>query len=81
MRGEIAELTYELWDHESGNAQGVYQSLLAALQVVHDAVERDGIATLDGLTLIEVRSGGDRRLIAEERDLIPLIGVGAVATG
>jgi len=42
-------MTYELWDHESGNAQGIYPSLLAALQVVHDAVERDGIATLDGL--------------------------------
>jgi len=74
-------MTYELWDHESGNAQGVYPSLLAALQVVHDAVERDGIATLEGLVLMEVRPGGDRRLIAEERDLIPLVGVGALATG
>jgi hypothetical protein len=77
----MAEMTYELWDYESGNAQGVYRSLLAALQVVHDAVERDGVATLDGLVLMEVRSGGDRRLIAEERDLIPLIGVGALAPG
>ena len=74
-------MTNELWDYESGNVQGVYPSMLAALQVVHDAVERDGIATLDGLVLMEVRPGGDRRKIAEERDLIPLIGVGALATG
>ena len=74
-------MTYELWDHESGNAQGIYPSLLAALQVVHDAVERDGITTLDGLALIEVQPGGDRRVIAEERDLIPLVGVGELATG
>ena len=74
-------MTYELWDYESGNVQGVYPSMLAALQVVHEAVERDGITTLDGLVLVEVRPGGDRRKIAEERDLIPLIGVGALATG
>jgi len=74
-------MTYELWDHESGNAQGIYPSLLAALQVVHDAVELDGVATLDGLALIEVRPGGERRMIAEERDLIPLVGIGALATG
>ena len=74
-------MTYELWDYESGYVQGVYPSMLAALQVVHEAVERDGITTLDGLVLMEVRPGGDRRKIAEERDLIPLIGVGALATG
>ena len=74
-------MTYELWDYESGNAQGVYPSMLAALQVVHEAVEHDGITTLDGLILMEVRPGGDRRKIAEERDLIPSIGVGALATG
>ena len=74
-------MTYELWDYESGNVQGVYPSLLAALHVLHDAVERDGMATLDGLVLMEVRPDGDRRKIAEERDLIPLIGVGALATG
>ncbi|HEV2251025.1 MAG TPA: hypothetical protein VGT60_11025 [Candidatus Limnocylindria bacterium] len=77
----MTEMTYEVWDYESGNAQGVYTSLLAALLFLHEAVEREGIATLDGLVLMEVRSGGDRRLIAEERDLIPLIGVGALATG
>ena len=74
-------MTYELWDYESGNVQGIYPSMLAALQVVHDAVERDGITTLDGLVLVEVHPGGDRRKIAEERDLIPLIGVGSLATG
>lgn len=77
----MTEITYELWDHKSGNVQGVYPSLLDALQVVHDAVERDGVVTLDSLVLMEARSGGDRRLIAEERDLIPLIGVRTVATG
>ncbi len=74
-------MTYELWDRDTGNAQGVYPSLLAALQVVHDAVERDGIATLDGLILMEVGPRGDRRMIAEERGLIPLAGGGAPGTG
>ena len=72
-------MTYELWDYESGNVQGIYMSLLAALQFVYDAVEREGIATLDGLVLMEVHPGGDRRMVAEERGLIPLIGVGALA--
>ncbi|HEY8807546.1 MAG TPA: hypothetical protein VIN70_08190 [Candidatus Limnocylindria bacterium] len=72
-------MRYELWDYESGNVQGIYMSLLAALQFVYDAVEREGIATLDGLVLMEVHPGGDRRMVAEERGLIPLIGVGALA--
>lgn len=70
-------MKYELWDFETGNAQGVFPSLLAALQVVESAVRRDGQQTLNGLALLEVGSEGERRLIAQERDLLPLIGVQA----
>lgn len=68
-------MSYELWDLDTGNATGVYPSLIAALQVVEGAVRRDGEATLDGLALLEVRADGDRSLIAQERDLLPMIGI------
>ena len=67
-------MKYELWDVGTGNATGVYASLLAALQVVRDALDRNGDTTLKGLALLEVGPGGERRLIAEERDLVPLVG-------
>lgn len=69
-------MSYELWDLETGNATGVYPSLIAALQVVEAAVRDDGERTLDGLALLEVRPSGDRQLIAQERDLLPMIGIG-----
>jgi len=69
-------MSYELWDLDTGNATGVYPSLIVALQVVEAAVRRDGEPTLEGLALLERRSDGDRRLIAQERDLLPMIGVG-----
>ncbi len=72
-------MTYELWDFETGNATGVYPSLLAALQVVRDALERDGDTILEGLALLEVRSDGERRLIAQERDLVPLVGTRTIS--
>ncbi len=68
-------MTYELWDLDTGNATGVYPSLLAALQVIDAAVRRDGERTVDGLALLEVRPDGERRLIAQERNLLPLVGV------
>lgn len=72
-------MTYEIWDLDTGNATGVYPSLLAALQVVRDAVERDGQATLEGLALLEVRADGERHVIAQERELAPLVGVPTVS--
>lgn len=71
-------MTYEIWDFDTGNAQGVYPSMLDALTVIRQAVERDGKATLEGLGLVEVRSDGSRRLIAREDGLIPLVGASAV---
>ena len=68
-------MTYELWDFETGNATGEYPSLLAALEVIRDAVKRDGEATLDGLALIEVHADGERQLIAQEHGLAPLVGL------
>ena len=70
---DATELTYELWDAETGNAQGVYASLPQALTVVREALRRDGRETLRGLSLVEVRSGR-RRLLAQGDGLIPLVG-------
>lgn len=72
-------MTYEIWDFDTGNATGAYPSLLAALQVVRDALERDGEATLEGLAILEVRADGERRLIAQERDLVPMVGVRSIS--
>jgi hypothetical protein len=73
-------MKYELWDSETGNATGVYATLQAALEVVRGAVRRDGEGTLDGLALLAVTPDGERHVIAEEHDLLPLIGARA-ATG
>ncbi len=72
-------MTYELWDSDTGNCSGVYSTLEAALEVVGSAVRRNGESTLDGLGLLAVTPDGDRHLIAEERDLLPLIGARAAA--
>lgn len=70
-------MTYELWDSDTGNCSGVYATLEAALDVVRRAVRRDGESTLDGLGLLAVTPDGGRHLVAEERDLLPLIGARA----
>lgn len=70
-------MSYELWDMETGNATGVYRSLLEALLVISGAVRRDGELALRGLALFERSPDGERRLIAQERDLLPLIGAQA----
>lgn len=75
-----AGMSYELWDLDTGNATGVYPSLIAALQVVEAAVRREGEPTLEGLALLERRADGDRRLIGQERDLLPMIGAGTSRT-
>ena len=54
-------------------------TLEAALEVVRGAVNRNSEATLRGLALLAVTPNGDRHLIAEESDLLPLIGVRAAA--
>ncbi len=71
--------TYHLLDVDSGNIQGIYTSLLEALQVVRDAVERDGSETLKDLVLYESRPDGEIRPIAREEELLPLIGKEPVA--
>lgn len=70
---------YELWDYESGNAINSYPTLQRALDTVQEAVVRDGQGTLSGLILFEVKPDGDRRLVARDRDLIPMIGALAKA--
>jgi len=65
---------FELWDYETGNAINSYPTLPRALAGVQEAVVRDGEGTLSGLILFEVDPDGDRRLVARDRDLIPLIG-------
>lgn len=72
-------MIYELWDSDTGNCSGEYETLEAVLRVVRDAVQRNGKSTLDGLALLAVTPDGDRHVVAEERDLLPLIGDRAVA--
>jgi len=68
---------YELWDYETGNAINSYPTLPRALAGVQEAVVREGEGTLSGLILFEVDPDGDRRLVARDRDLIPMIGAPA----
>lgn len=72
-------MNYELWDYETGNAIDSYPTLQRALDTVQEAVLREGEGTLSGLILFEVEPGGDRRLVARDRNLIPMIGVPARA--
>ena len=65
---------YELWDYETGNAINSYPTLPRALAGVQEAVVREGEGTLSGLILFEVDPDGDRRLVARDWDLIPMIG-------
>lgn len=66
--------TYHFLDLDSGNLQGIYPSLLDALQAVREWVERDGAETLKDLALYESRPDGEIRPIAREQELLPLIG-------
>ena len=70
---------YELWDYETGNAINSCPTLPRALAGVQEAVVRVGEGTLSGLILFEVDPDGDRRLVARDRDLIPMIGAPAKA--
>lgn len=66
-------MSYELWDYATGNAINSYPTLPRALDAVQAAVTREGEATLEGLILFEVTRDGTRRMVARDRDLIPLI--------
>lgn len=70
---------YELWDYETGNAINSYPTLPRALAGVQEAVVREGDGTLSGLILFEVDPDGGRRLVARDRDLIPMIAAPAKA--
>ncbi len=67
-------MAYELLDLETGNAQGVYGSLLEALQAVREAVDRLGPSTVKDLVLYESLPNDEIRPIAQEEELLPLIG-------
>ncbi len=68
-------MAYEILDVETGNAQGVYGSLLEALQALRQAVDRLGPDTVKDLVLYESLENGDIRPIAEYDELLPLIGL------
>ena len=50
---------------------GEYASLEDALRVVRYSLEHE--ISLDGLSLLRVEDDGERTLVAEERDLLPLV--------
>ena len=75
----MSGMHYELWDYETGNAIDSYATLPRALACVQEAVLREGEGTVSGLILFEVEADGDRRVVARDRDLIPMIEVPARA--
>ncbi len=64
-------MTYELWHFDTGNAVGEYASLEDAVKVVRYSFQHE--ISLEGLALLRVEEDGERTLVAEERDLLPLI--------
>ena len=59
------EMTYELWDFDTGSVVGVYPSEVAALKVASDAAQRDGLASLDDVALVATH--GARRTVRLDR--------------
>ncbi len=64
---------YELWDLESGNAQGEYDRLDEALDVVRRNVRRSGPSVLEGIALIEFDDRGRDRIHAQGEELLRLL--------
>ena len=63
---------FELWDIESGNLIGAYDSQEAALTIVRDANTRHGASYVRGLLLSRENSRGRSRTIAMGDALLEL---------
>jgi len=63
-------MAYEIWDTESRNLQGTYDTEAAALAVVARAIAEHGEPYAESLLLGYEDSSGRSRLIAVGRDLV-----------
>jgi hypothetical protein len=60
--------TYELWDMETANLVGIYESMAAALEVVSRSLVAFGPAAIETLVLT-AEDGKESRVIARAADL------------
>jgi hypothetical protein len=63
-------MSYELWDTESANAIGEYETELAALVVVRRSIDRDGVQAAAAWSLVLEDDNGDTVAIARGADLV-----------
>ena len=64
-----ASATFALWDLDTGNLVGVYDSEPAALAVVRAAITAHGTACIDPLALVRETRRGRARTIAAGKAL------------
>jgi hypothetical protein len=62
---ESAEMTFALWDLETGNLVAAYDTEALALAVVREAVQAYGPGYVEPLALVRETSRGRSRLLAE----------------
>jgi hypothetical protein len=63
-------MTFALWDLETGNLVGAYDSVEAALAVVRRAIQTHGPAYVDPLALVRENSRGRSKVLAEGAALV-----------
>jgi hypothetical protein len=65
-------MAFQLWDWDSGNAIGEYESEQAALRVIHDTVLAHGREAVATFGLLRVSRRGRSTLVAEGEVLVSL---------
>ncbi len=65
-------MIYELWDAESGNIVGTFETKEEALAIVRDTVARHGEAFATSFLLGQEDKAGRTRQIADGPDLVAL---------
>lgn len=63
-------MTYELWDADTGNALGTYDTEDAALQVVRATIKSNGREVVQSVGLLRVSARGRGELVAQGEDLV-----------
>ncbi len=74
-------MTFELWDTESHNVVGEYESELAALKVVKNALKRRGRAFATTIALVCEDDDGQSRTVAMGMQLATLAESAAIPAG
>jgi hypothetical protein len=58
-------MTFQLWDIESANLLGSYETEAAALEIVRKTIDNHGREAIDGLMLLREAAHSRRTTIAE----------------